>query len=851
MDVGAGLRSVDVEQRRARYGPNVLPERRPRSPALIVAAQFKDVMVLMLVVAALVAAIAGDTVDIAAIAVIVALNAVLGASQEWRAERALASLRSIVSPVAKVRRDAVVRTIPAIELVPGDVVLVDAGELIPADLQLVEVVDLEVSEATLTGESVPVAKSRTPSGPPAKPGDGDRSMAFQGTLVTRGRGVGVVVDTGSRTRVGRIATLLRDESGVQTPLQQRLTRLGRWLAVAAIALCAMILVVGVARGVPLGLMLMTAVSLAVAAVPEALPTVVTVGLAAGARKLARQQALIRRLGAVETLGSVTVICSDKTGTLTENRMRVDAVSDGRTIASASAEGAAALSPDLLHALAISNDVAIGPSGELAGDPTEVALCELAAHAGHAKRDLEMRLPRVAELAFSTERARMTTVHRANDGDAYVAFTKGAPERVIPICRTVSRNGVEESLDQKEAILEAEEMAWLGLRVLALAVRRVPELPSDLTTLECGQTLLGLVGLLDPPRAAAAEAVRLCQRAGIRVVMITGDHAATALAIASRLGIATESKAVITGPTLRALSPDGLDDRIDDVRVYARVAAEDKLRIVKALQARGEFVAMTGDGVNDAPALRRANIGIAMGRGGTDVARDASAMVLLDNDFATIVAAVREGRRIYDNIRKFIQYVLTGNVGEISAVVLASLIGFPVPLLPIQILWVNLVSDGLPGLALTAEPAEANVMRRPPRPPVESVLANGLWQHVLWVGTLIGVVTTGVQAWALARGIAHWQSLTFTVLTFAQMAYVFSVRSAHESIFSLGIWTNRPLLAAVALTVVMQLAVLYVPVLQGFFHTAALSVLELGIVFLASLVVLAAVETQKFLRRRSR
>ena len=850
MDVGTGLRPVDVEQQRARYGPNVLPERRPRSPARIVAAQFKDVMVLMLVVAAFVAAIAGDTVDIAAIAVIVALNAILGASQEWRAERALASLRSIVAPVAKVRRDGLVSTIPAVELVPDDIVLLEAGDLIPADLQLVEAADFEVSEATLTGESVPVAKSSSSPDPHRGSDDVDRGKAFQGTLATRGRAVGIVVDTGSRTRVGRIATLLRDESRVQTPLQQRLTRLGRRLAIVAIALCAAILVAGLARGERLGVMLMTAVSLAVAAVPEALPAVVTVGLALGARKLARQRALIRRLSAVETLGSVTVICSDKTGTLTENRMRVDVVSDGRTMTRASPEYATTLPPDLLHALAISNDVNVGPGGTLIGDPTEVALCELAALGGMSKFDLEGRTPRVAELAFSTDRARMTTVHRPTNGDDSVAFTKGAPERVIPICRTVIRNGAEEPIDQAETISEAEEMACLGLRVLAVAAKRVSALPSDLSTLECDQTFLGLVGLLDPPRAGAEEAVRLCQTAGIRVVMITGDHAATALAIASRLGIATDANSVMTGPTLRALTPDGLNDRIEDIRVYARVPAEDKLRIVKALQARGEFVAMTGDGVNDAPALRRAQIGIAMGRGGTDVARDASAMVLLDNDFATIVSAVREGRRIYDNIRKFIQYVLTGNVGEISAVVLASLLGFPIPLLPIQILFVNLVSDGLPGLALTAEPAEHDVMRRPPRPPVESLLARGLWQHVLWIGALIGIITAAVQAWALSRGIAHWQSLTFTVLTFAQMAYVFSVRSTHESIFSVGLWTNRPLLGAVALTIVMQLAVLYVPVLQGFFHTAPLSALELGVVVLASLVALAAVETQKFFRRRA-
>ncbi len=847
-DIASGLRPTDVDRQRARYGPNLLPERRPRGPLRIVAAQFKDVMVLMLVVAAIVAAVAGDRIDIGAIAVIVALNAILGASQEWRAERALASLRSVAPPMAKVRRDGELRTIPAVDLVPDDVVIVEAGDLIPADLHLIDAFDLEVSEATLTGESVPVSKIVIPAGVNESPKEDDRAMAFQGTLATRGRAIGVVVATGSRTRLGRIATLLRDESGVQTPLQVRLTRLARWLAVAASALSVVTLAIGLSRGLPLGLMLMTAVSLAVAAVPEALPAVVTVALAMGARKLARQRALVRRLAAVETLGSVTVICTDKTGTLTENRMRVEMVSDGEAMTAVSDASIASLPGDMLQALAISNDVDVAPDRAHTGDPTEIALCEFAARSGCGKREMERSAPRVAEIPFSTDRARMTTVHEVGGGDLLV-FTKGAPERVIPGCDTIVRAGRATSLDRGVVLAQAEHMARSGLRVLAVAAKRVAALPADLTTLECGQTFLGLVGLLDPPRPGAAEAVRLCQAAGIRVVMITGDHAATALAIASRLGIATDQSSVMTGATLATLSAEALDDRIDRIRVYARVAAEDKLRIVKALQARGEFVAMTGDGVNDAPALRLANIGIAMGRGGTDIARDASAMTLLDNDFATIVAAVREGRRIYDNIRKFIQYVLTGNVGEITAVVVASVVGLPIPLLPIQILWVNLVTDGLPGLAMTAEPVERDIMRRPPRPPVESVLAGGLWQHMLWVGGLIGIVTVALQAWALHAGLPHWQSLTFTVLTFAQMAYVLSARSSRDSVLSSRFWSNRPLLAAVGLTVGLQLAALYVPVLQRFFHTAPLSMTELGIAFLAPAVVTVAVEAEKWSRRR--
>jgi Ca2+-transporting ATPase len=503
-------------------------------------------------------------------------------------------------------------------------------------------------------------------------------------------------------------------------------------------------------------------------------------------------------------------------------------------------------------MAISNDAFVSAAGDVMGDPTEVALCVFAAKAGYSKHEIESRLPRIAELPFSSERARMTTLHRVVGGPGEIlVFTKGAPEQLLADCDRWHFAKTDENFDRSAIQRLADALARDGLRVLAVATREIRSLPADLMAVERHQTLLGLIGIVDPPRAEAKDAVALCESAGIRVVMITGDHAATALSIAHRVGIAADDESVLTGSELHSLTDAELEARVPDLRVYARVSPLDKIRIVNALQTRGEFVAMTGDGVNDAPALHRANIGIAMGRGGTDVAREAAAMVLLDDNFATIVAAVREGRRIYDNIRKFIRYILACNVGEVVALLVAPFLGLPLPLLPIQILWVNLVTDGLPGLALVAEPAEQDIMRRPPRAPTESVFARGLWQHVVWVGVLIGAVTLTVQAYALGTHPAHWRSMTFTVLTFAQMAQVLSVRSENESLFRRGIFSNPALLGAVALTIGLQIAILYIGPLQSVFQTEPLTVPELVLVVAASGCVLVAVELEKVIRRRRR
>lgn len=844
----SGLSSAEALRRLQASGPNALEEPDRRSAWRILLAQFADVIVLVLLAAALLAALVGEVVDLVAILVIVVLDAALGFVQELRAERAVEALRSLAAPGARVRRDGIERTLPAAALVPGDVVLLETGNVIPADLRLLATAGLRVDEAALTGESHPVDKRSEALTDAALPLADRLDMAYKGTTVSRGRGEGVVVATGMRTELGRIASLLARGVAPRTPMQQRLVRFSRQLAVIVLALCGMIFVAGMLRGEDTRVMFMTALSLVVAAIPEALAAVVTVSLALGARRLARQRALVRRLPVVETLGSVTYIASDKTGTLTEGRMRV------REIRSADAGGVTPAASSLAHALllqgmALNNDALPDGGGALKGDPTETALCVEAARAGCAKESVEALHPRVAELPFSAERARMTTVHRAGDG--FIVFTKGAPERVVPLCE--SRMGTEgiEPLRAAQLLADAEAMAASGLRVLAFAMRRVPELPRSLEQLESGQTFLGLVGLMDPPRPQARDAVALCRSAGLHVVMITGDHPATARSIAAELGIASPDDLVISGVQLAALSPDDLAAHVRTIRVYARVTPEDKLRIVEALQLQGEYVAMTGDGVNDAPALQRATIGIAMGQSGTDVAREASDMVLLDDDFATIVGAVREGRRIYDNVRRFVRYTLATNSGELWTLLLAPMLGLPLPLLPVHILWMNLVTDGLPGLALAAEPAERNVMQRPPRPPGESIFARGLWQHALWVGLLMMTLTLTVQGWTIGAGDAHWQSMTFTVLTLSQLAHLLGIRSERQSLFSRGLRGNRPLLAASALTFALQLCTLYVPWMQAVFRTAALTPWELFTCIGVASLVLLAVELEKWLVRRGR
>ncbi|WP_395691721.1 cation-translocating P-type ATPase [Piscinibacter sp.] len=836
VDPALGLAEAEAALRAVQHGPNEIAAGERRTPAALLLDQFKDFMILVLLGAAVVSGLIGDLVDTLAIVVIVLLNALIGFVQAWRADRALAALQQLAAARATVLRGGQRVTIPASRLVPGDIVLLEAGNQVPADLRLMTIAQLRIDESALTGESVAVDK-HVRSLSEAGAALGDRlNMAFKGTTAAHGRGTGLVVATGMATELGKVAGLLDRSGELQTPLQQRLAAFGKRLALVVLAICALIFAIGVLRGEPPVLMVLTAVSLAVAAIPESLPAVVTVLLALGARRMVAQNALVRRLPSVETLGSVSTICTDKTGTLTLNRMHAEQLF---------AEGSAR--EETLRAAALCNDAQRGADGAWQGDPTETALAELAA--AHDVDAAALAQPRIAELPFDAERKRMSTLHRSAAG--FVLYTKGAPESLLPRCTTHWSGACASALDHDATMRQAERLAAQGLRVLAFARRELADadLSAGAETVERGLAFIGLVALIDPPRPEAEAAVRDCLAAGITPVMITGDHPATARAIARRLGIVTDADApVLTGTMLAAMDEAALRARCAEVRVYARVDPAQKIRIVEALQSLGRFVAMTGDGVNDAPALREAHIGIAMGLTGTEVTREASDMVLADDNFATIVAAVREGRRIYDNIRKFVRYAMTGNSGEIWTLFLAPMLGLPIPLLPIHILWVNLVTDGLPGLALAAEPAERGVMQRAPRPPGESLFADGLGQHVLFIGLLIGGLCLGVQAWALATGHAHWQTMVFTVLTFAQMAHVMAIRSEREPLWRQGLASNLPLLGAVLLTFALQLATIYVPWLQPIFKTEALDADELAICFGAAGLVYLAAEAEKRWRR---
>lgn len=855
-----GLVSEEARRRFERYGPNELIEKKHKSLWMMFFDQFKDFMILVLIAAAVVAGVIGDPVDTIAIAVIVLLNAVLGFVQEYRAEKAMAALKKLAAPSATVIRGGRPESIAAERLVPGDLVILEAGNVVPADIRLTESAQLRIDEAALTGESVPVEKDIAA----LREKDlaiGDRkNMAYKGTLVTYGRGLGLVAATGMRTEIGRIAALLQDQYEGRTPLQKRMTSFGQKLAYAVLAICAIVFIAGLLRGEPPLLMLLTAISLAVAAIPEALPAVITITLALGAKKLVSQHALIRKLPAVETLGSVTYICSDKTGTLTLNRMTVEEVyADGRLFR---AEELPTADPDrdgailsgreplglLLTALALSNDARADTSGDLIGDPTETALFELARGKGYLREGLDEKYPRVAEIPFDSDRKLMTTFHSWENG-RIISFTKGAAEEIVERSEEVLVHQGQEEIDRSKILQTAEQIAGDGLRTLGFGMRIWEALPDPLTSkqVESGLALIGIVGMMDPPRPEAAESVALCRSAGIRPVMITGDHPLTAEVIARRVGIIHGGgKAVMTGRELAELSLEEFEDRVERIRVYARVAPEQKLKIVQALQDKGNFVAMTGDGVNDAPALKRADIGVAMGITGTDVSKEASHMILLDDNFSTIVKAVREGRRIFDNIRKFIKYTMTSNSGEIVTIFLAPFLGLPIPLLPIHILWINLVTDGIPGLALAAEPGERNIMNRPPRHPKESIFAGGLGAHIIWVGLLMGAVSILTQILFIKSSQTHWQTMVFTVLCLSQMGHVLAIRSEQDSFFKQR--TNIPLLGAVLLTFALQMATIYVPFLNPIFKTAPLAAWELAVTILLSTVVFLAVEIEKAVKR---
>jgi len=864
-----GISSEEAQKRLLEYGPNELTEKEKRTVFMMFLDQFRDFMILILIAAAIISGIIGELSDTIAIIVIIVLNAVIGFIQEYRAEKAMAALKKMAAHNAFVLRGGIPANVPASEIVPGDIVLLEAGKVVPADMRIIETAQLKAEEAALTGESMPVEKHVKALHDEMLPVGDRRNMAYKGTAVSYGRGAGIVVATGMDTELGKIATMLQEEEEVKTPLQKRLATFGKNLAFAVLAICAVVFGIGIFRGEPTLLMLLTAISLAVAAIPEALPAVITISLALGAKKLVKQNALIRKLPAVETLGSVTYICSDKTGTLTLNKMTVEEIYVDGKLMGAGEKGSHSATSDLpvfrtmMTALAVSNDAQMDSFGVIIGDPTETAMHDIAKEKGFDKSGLEKEFPRVAEIPFDSDRKCMTTFHKTGTSEKglssqpLVSFTKGAMDVLLEKASDILTSEGIKPIDRNEIMQINAKMAADGLRVIGIAMRNWDALPDDMSpeNVEISLTIIGLVGIMDPPREEAKEAVSLCKTAGIKPVMITGDHPITAMAIARRIGIIADdvslsARTVITGRELEKLSLEEFEERVEHLRVYARVAPDQKLKIVKALQDKGQFVAMTGDGVNDAPALKRADIGVAMGITGTDVSKEAAHMILLDDNFATIVKAVKEGRKIYDNIRKFIKYLLTTNSGEIWTLFLAPLVGLPIPLLPIHILWVNLVTDGLPALALAAEPAEGDVMSRPPRHPQESIFAYGLGYHAVWVGLLMGAVVLSVQAWAIRTEHAHWQTMVFTVLCLTQLGHVLAIRSEKESLFKIGILSNKYVLGAVMLTFALQMATVYMPVLNPIFKTEPLSLDELAITLVLSSVVFFAVEIEKLIKRRN-
>ena len=888
-----GLTASEVDARLARFGPNELVERGARTVWHILLEQLRSVMVIVLIVAGVISLALGEFTDAAAILAIVVLNAILGVMQEYRAEKAMRALKSLAVPVVRVRRDGRLLEVSARDVVPGDVVLLEAGSHVPADGRLLEAVNLRVQEATLTGESEPVEKHSEPVGGTDVALGDRRNMVYMGTAVVAGRGVAAVTETGMRTELGRIAEMLQTVQREPTPLQKRLEQLAKGLAVAALIVVAVVFGLGMLRGEPFRLMFMIAISMAVAAVPEGLPAVVTIALTLGARRMLARKALIRRLNAVETLGSVTVICSDKTGTLTENRMTVTALAvaghhldvtpdmDLRSpVLDCGGNPALTL---LLAGGALCNDAVLERDDagrtRVIGDPTEGALVAAAVRFGLVKAELESAMARVGEVPFSSERKRMSTVHRLDGltatpsgrcveaalaslrpGASHVVFTKGAVDVMLGLSQFVWTEGRVEPMDPTWRARIAESNAQLagkGMRVLGLAFRVMADAPAAVKEdeVEQGLVFVGLAAMVDPARPEVRDAVSECRTAGIRPVMITGDHPLTARYIGSELGIESTAP-VVTGTELARMEGAELATAVGKTAIYARVAPEHKLRIVEALQQQGQIVAMTGDGVNDAPALRKADIGVAMGITGTDVSKEAADIVLLDDNFATIVAAVREGRAIYDNIRKFIKYILSANAGEIWVMLIAPFLGMPLPLLPLQILWINLVTDGLPSLALSIEPAERDVMKRPPRSPRESIFGQGLGVFIIWVGLLMAVVSLGMGFWAWRGSDPGWRTMVFTVVTMSQLFQSLAVRTSRDSVFRVGFHTNPAMLGTFFLTLALQLAVIYLPFLQGVFRTVPLSPRDLGISLVLSTSVFWAVELDKLRlraqdRRRAR
>lgn len=858
-----GLSSAEADNRYKKYGPNELEEKERKSPLKMLLEQFTETMVLILIIAAIISGFLGKEIETIAIAAIVILFAVLGFVQEYRAEKAMAALKQMSVPFVRVLREGIIKEISAKKLVPGDILLLEAGNIIPADARILETANLKVQESALTGEAEAVEKTSEPL-ESKNTTLGDRiNMLYMGTIVTMGRGKAIVVGTGMNTELGKIADMIQEVKTQKTLLQRKLDQLGKWLALFGGIAAVMVMIIGMLEGEAVADMFLVGISVAVAVVPEGLPAVVTITLALGSQKMLKQNALIRKLPAVESLGSVTVICSDKTGTLTENKMTLTTIETaGSLIPFPSDNGYTEGSKLVLLISTLCNDAKIqhDDEGNIIGEPTEAALVSGSDKAGYKKQVLEDRLPRVAEVPFDSDRKRMSTVHKVPSDDApqelntvkqypFGVLTKGAVDRLLNISTHVwTSTGIEEMTEDWKGRIERahDSLAEKGIRVLGVAYKGLQEAPETKHPEQVENDLVfaGMVGLMDPARPAVKPAVSKCKDAGIRPIMITGDYPLTARAIAADLGIGDDPK-FVTGEMLEKMSDEELDKTVSTINVFARVSPKDKLRIVTALQNQGEVVAMTGDGVNDSPALKKADIGVAMGITGTDVAKEASDMVLLDDNFATIVNSVEEGRTIFDNLVRFVKFSLGGNFGKVLVMLLAPLLGIVIALRPLQLLWLNLLTDGLMGLGLGVEPAEKNVMKRPPRSMKSPILDKKAITHVLWSGVLIGAISLGVGYYYYIPDQPenmYWQSMLFCTIGFTQIGHAVGLRASSYSVFSFT--SNMLFTTMLLLTLVLHLGVIYLPFANTFFGLVPIEGTDLLISVVLGMLLLVGVQIER-------
>ena len=859
-DANQGLSSKDVEKRKEEYGLNELQEGKKKSLFVKFLEQFKDFMIIVLIIAAIVSGVVGyiqgeGITDSIIIMIVVIVNAIIGVAQENKAEKSLEALKKLSSYSAKVVRDGKILVVPSKDLVPGDIVILETGDYVPADIRLIEAVNLKSQESSLTGESVPVEKT-TDKIDDEQTGIGDRTnMVFSSSLITYGRGKGIVVGTGMTTEVGKIAGILNSTEKAETPLQQRLNKLGKTLGIASIAICAVIFVIGLLQGKSALDMFMTAVSLAVAVIPEGLAAVSTIVLAIGVQRMVKKNAIVKKLPAVETLGSSTVICSDKTGTLTQNKMTVQKVFYNNKLVDLEKIDTNKIDNELERLVLISmlcNDTKVGEDRKLTGDPTETALIDMGFKLDFEPSVFE-EMPRTEEIPFDSDRKLMTTVHKTAD-NKYMVYTKGGVDELLAKCKSYIIDGkISNDVEEYHKTINKsnDEMAKDALRVLAMGYKELDHEPTkeEMQTLENDLIYVGMVGMIDPPREEAKHAVEKCREAGIKTVMITGDHKTTAVAIAKELGILQEGEEAITGAELEAMSQEELEKRVQNIRVYARVSPEHKVRIVRAWQSHGDIVAMTGDGVNDAPALKTSDIGCAMGMVGTDVAKEAADVILTDDNFATVVSAVEEGRRIYDNILKAIQFLLSSNVGEVIVLFIAILItpflaskfNIPVniiePLLPIHILWINLVTDSLPALALAFDPASKDIMKRKPIKSNTGIFTKGMTWRIIYQGIMIGLLSLAAFVIGLSTSnppvieglspeevkVEIGQTMAFIVLAFSELVHVFNIRNNSKSIFKTGIGGNKTLFGAIGISALLMIVILAIPALRTIFSIPVLPV----------------------------